>query len=105
MVKKTLDDIRALVDPKGYLQAMEENKGNYRVRLGQLLVDYDLMADSPEIPEDARRDILERQLTLLRDVEWRMAAIEERIEAAQDGMAPGRGERRRKERKARKAKP
>ena len=99
MPQKTLDDLRAIVDPEGYLSGLREVHANYKTRLAQLLVDYDLMADSPEIPEQQREPVLKQQLTLLRDVAWRMEAIMERIEAAANGMAPNRATRR----KAKKA--
>jgi len=95
MSQKTLDDLRAIVDPEGYLAGLREVHANYKQRLAQLLVDYDLMADSPEIPEQQREPILKQQLTLMRDVAWRMAAIDERVEAAANGMAPNRAAKRR----------
>ena len=95
MSQKTLDDLRAIVDPEGYLAGLREVHANYKQRLAQLLVDYDLMADSPEIPEQQRDAVLKQQLTLLRDVDWRMTAINERIEAAANGMSPNRAAKRR----------
>ena len=95
MPQKTLDDIRAIIDPKGYLEALEEAHGSYKRRLGVLLVEYDLMADSPEIPEQQRPAALKQQLIVMRDAAWRMDAITERIEAAANGMAPNRAAKRR----------
>src|SRR3989304_9041423 len=95
MTKKSLDDIRAIIDPEGYLTGLREVQANYKTRLAQLLVDYDLMTDSPEIPEQQRDAVLKQQLTVLRDVDWRITAINERIEAAANGMAPGRAAKRR----------
>jgi len=95
MAQKTLDDLRAITDPENYLSGLREVHANYKQRLAQLLVDYDLMADSPEIPEQQREPVLKQQLTLLRDVAWRMEAITERIEAAANGMAPNRAAKRR----------
>ena len=100
MAKKTLEDIRALVDPEGYLQGMKEVQVNYKKQLARLLVDYDLMADSPEITEEQRPDVLENQLGTLQDVEWRIGAIDERIEAAKDGMSGNRASKRRAKRKS-----
>ena len=95
MAQKTLDDLRAIVDPEGYLTGLREVHANYKTRLAQLLVDYDLMADSPEIPEAQREPILKQQLTAMRDVDWRMTAINDRIEAGANGMAPNRAAKRR----------
>lgn len=103
MVKKTLDDLRAIIDPEGYLAGLREVAANYKQRLAQLLVDYDLMADSPEIPEQQRPAILKQQLTVMRDVDWRMTAIDERIEAAANGMAPNRAAKRRAARAKKKS--
>ena len=95
MPQKTLDDIRAIIDPKGYLEALVEAHASYKRRLGVLLVEYDLMTDSPEIPEQQRPAVLKQQLTTMRDAAWRMDAITERIDAAANGMAPNRAAKRR----------
>ena len=100
MSKKTLEDIRALIDPEGYLQGMREVQVNYKKQLARLLVDYDLMADSPEITEEQRPGALENQLGVLRDVEWRIGAIDERVKAAEDGMSGNRASRRQAKRKS-----
>lgn len=99
MAKKTLEDIRAIIDPEGYLQGMKEVQVNYKKQLARLLVDYDLMADSPEITEEQRPETLETQLGVLRDVEWRIGAIDERMKAAEDGMSGNRASKRRKAKK------
>jgi len=98
-MKKTLEDIRAIIDPEGYLTGMKEVHANYKKQLARLLVDYDLMTDSPEIMEDQRPEVLETQLGVLRDVEWRMSAIDERIKDAKDSMAGNRASKRRRSKK------
>lgn len=98
-MKKTLEDIRAIIDPEGYLTGMREVQANYKKQLARLLVDYDLMVDSPEITEEQRPDVLENQLRVLRDVEWRMSTVDERIKAAKDGMEGNRASKRRRSKK------
>ncbi len=102
MTYKTLDDIRAIIEPEAYLAGLRESHSGYKTRLAQLLVEYDLMVDSPEIPENQRAAALETQLRVMRDAVWRMDAITERIEAAADGMAPNRAARRRAKKEAKK---
>lgn len=92
---KTLDDIRALIDPEGYVRALGEAKTTLEGRLPVLFVDYDMTASTPELTEEQRAPILAAQERNIRDLHWRIGEIDRRIEAAADG-AMNRTDRRRK---------
>ena len=98
MAKKTIEDIRALIDPEGYVRSMREVLDTYKGNLSRQLVDYDIMTDDETLNAAQRREALARLEDLMRTTLWRMEALEERLAAVKDRAAPepNRAERRRK---------
>ncbi|HLA81849.1 MAG TPA: hypothetical protein VJP78_09595 [Thermoleophilia bacterium] len=97
MPKRSLDDIRALIDPEGYIEAMKQGQQSLIERRSLLFVDYDMAADTPELSADERKAALTKLEQLIRDCQWRIDEIARRIGAAKDG-AMNRAERRRAKR-------
>ncbi|KKL84805.1 hypothetical protein LCGC14_1961100 [marine sediment metagenome] len=93
MAKKSLEDIRALVDPEGWLRALREYKTALEGNLAAVFLDYDMTEASPEIDTKVRARALVAFETTIRDLDWRIEEIQRRIDAATDG-ATGRAARR-----------
>lgn len=96
-MKKSMDEIRALVDPEGWLRALRTAKEALESNLAIMFVDYDMAKASPEILAKTRAEVIARHESQIRDVEWRLGEIQRRIDAATEG-ATGRAARRRKSR-------
>ncbi len=97
MAKKSMEDIRALVDPEGWLRALREAKTSLEGNLALMFVDYDMANASPELDAKVRSRSLAAFESQIRDCEWRIGEIQRRIDAATDG-ATGRAAKRRKAR-------
>ncbi|KKL08198.1 hypothetical protein LCGC14_2578280 [marine sediment metagenome] len=95
MTKKSLEDIRALVDPEGWLRALREYKVSLEGNLATVFLDYDMTKASPELADKIRAKALVTFETTIRDLDWRISAIQQRIDAATDG-ATGRAAKRKK---------
>jgi len=93
MVVKTIDDIRQLIDPQGYIEALQQGRNQLQKTLSSLVADYDLTSDTPELNEDDRKVALDRQMSVLRDCVWRMEEIDRRLDNVTS--TPNRAERRR----------
>ncbi|KKN01789.1 hypothetical protein LCGC14_1124230 [marine sediment metagenome] len=96
-MKKSMQDIRALVDPEGWLRALREAKTSLEGNLALMFVDYDMTDASPELESKVRTALLARYEAQIRDCEWRLGEIQRRIDAATDG-ATGRAAKRAKKR-------
>lgn len=102
MTQKTIEDIRALLDPKGYADDCEAVKASYERNRGRLFVNLDLHYDDPEMGDEERENTIEETERQIRQAQWRIERIEERIAGMMDGASPSRSGRRRAERKAKK---
>lgn len=94
-----LDDVRALIDPQGYIDSLQQARTILAGNLGRLLVDYDLTAATPHMADEVKAAALSQLIGVLRDAKWRIEEIDRRIEAARNGAMghqPNRAERRRK---------
>ena len=96
MAKKSMEDIRALVDPEGWLRALREAKTSLEGNLALMFVDYDLTGASPELDAKVRSRSLAAFEGQIRDCEWRISEIQRRIDAATDGATGRAAKRRRK---------
>jgi len=93
MTKKSMEDIRALIDPEAWLRALREAKTTLEGNLALMFVDYDMTKATPEMGTKARGAALTRSESQIRDCEWRLGEIQNRIDGAADG-ATGRAGRR-----------
>lgn len=96
---RSVEDIRALVDPQGYIDSLEQVKTLLAGNLSRILVDYDLTEASPNLAAETKQVELARILNLMMDVKWRIEEIDRRVEAARNGAMgrqPNRAERRKK---------
>jgi len=94
MTGRSLEEIRALIDPEGYIEGMKDGRQTLIKRRALLFVDYDMTAGTPGMTEKQRAEILDDLERTIRDCQWRIEEIDRRIEAAWDG-AMNRAARRR----------
>ena len=103
MTKKSLEDIRAIIDPEGWLRALREYKTSLEGNLAAVFLDYDMTKATPELPDKVRAKALVSFETTIRDLDWRIEEIQRRIDAATDGATGRAGKRRRKKAEAKAA--
>lgn len=80
-----IDDIRALIDPQGYLDSLESAKQVLNRNLGTLLVDYDLTDTSPTMKSEIKIAQKKSLMDTMKEVQWRLEEIDRRITAARNG--------------------
>ncbi len=93
MTKKSMEDIRALVDPEGWLRALREYKTSLESNLALAFLDYDMTKASPEVDTKVRSKALATFETTIRDLDWRISAIQQRIDTATDGASGRKAKR------------
>lgn len=96
MAQKTLDDIRKLLDPQGYLDGMEEVKQALVKNRTRLFVNLDLNKDAPNLSPEERTAALDGGREAIFDCQWRIDEIERRVEDAKDAAQGGRAAKRRR---------
>jgi len=89
MPSKTIDEVRALVDPEGYVRAMREVLETYKGNLTRLLVDHDLMAEDQTLTDEQRQAAQKRTEQLMRSTVWRMKKLEEKIQGVKEAPPLG----------------
>ena len=99
MTKKSMEDIRAIIDPEGWLRTLREYKVSLEGNLATVFLDYDMTKASPEIDTKVRARALVAFETTIRDLDWRISAIQQRMDTATDG-ASGRAAKRRKKKES-----
>lgn len=92
-MRKSMEDIRALVDPEAWLRALREAKTALEGNLALMFVDYDMTKASPEMDAKTRGIALARFEAQIRDCEWRLNEIQNRINGAADGATGRAGKR------------
>ena len=95
MTQKSLDEIRALRDPKAYLEGMEAVQKELNALVDRLFVNLDLTADSPSLLPAVRKASLEELERAIFDAQWRIDEIDRRVEQARNGAMGNRAAKRR----------
>lgn len=96
MPEPTIDDIRAMMDPEGYVRALGEVLVNYKSHLGRLLADHDLQVEDETLNEEQREGALKQTRATMNTVVWRIRALEGRIEGVKGGRPMNRAGRRKR---------
>jgi hypothetical protein len=76
---QSMDDIRALIDPEGFLEALQQAKSVLKQRLAAVLVDLDLTASNPIMDATERERTAQQLDTMVRDIAWRLQEADKRI--------------------------
>lgn len=79
MGKKTIDDIRSLIDPQGFLRALEAGRERIEAQVAALLVDYEMAENTPHLSSERRKNSLDEIERAIKDGAWRIEQIDERI--------------------------
>ncbi len=102
-MQKTIDQIRKLIDPKGYLADLETVKAAFESERGKLLINRDLNEIDPQLTPDERKAAVTASEKAIFQAQWRVEEITQWIEDAKDGAMGGRAAKRRRKKAAKKA--
>lgn len=91
--EKLLERMRALADPDRYKEALAQTRTEAVQQVERILVQYDLMADDPNLREDEREAVLENFEKALHSLEWRVKDIDESLAEFQEGQERGMNRR------------
>lgn len=101
MAKKSLEELRAQVNPEGYLKGLRDVLSNYQGQLARQLVEYDTVDIQEGIDEKTRKEVLNSLKDSMQSSAERIEIMKAKIESVNK---PPRAARRADERKAVKKK-